>query len=281
MPAPFGPSSATHSPARTSSSMGASATLRAVATPGAARRDEHAGRRTSSPWFPPEWLPFDGRICSRPASGRLRREPRWATIPPRSRRSRASNEPVSTGVGRRGIGSPRCRGSARGGCGSIPTRAARAIAARCVAAGCSASALRPIVAAITLGLTLSGHDPTPVAADPVARSARCCPPVRRSPQVLAREGSLELFVPIRHRPHHRDRLPPGRRQPLVLARSRRAPGERRTCSTRSGATSSATAAAACATTSPTAAPTRSMSARAPAPTSTPPSTGRSCRSRPT
>ena len=53
-----------------------------------------------------------------------------------------------------------------------------------------------VVAAVTLGLTLSGHDPTPVAADPAPVSSLlpAGPPV---PQVLAREGSLELFVPIR------------------------------------------------------------------------------------
>jgi hypothetical protein len=56
--------------------------------------------------------------------------------------------------------------------------------------------LAALVAAVTLVLTLSGHDPTPVAADPspVGSLLPAGPPV---PQVLAREGSLELFVPIR------------------------------------------------------------------------------------
>ncbi len=56
--------------------------------------------------------------------------------------------------------------------------------------------LAAIVAAITLGLTLSGHDPTPVANDPSPVSS-LLPAGPPSPQVLAREGSLELFVPIR------------------------------------------------------------------------------------
>lgn len=56
--------------------------------------------------------------------------------------------------------------------------------------------LAAVVAVVTLGLTLSGHDPTPVASDPspVSLLLPAGPP---SPQVLAREGSLELFVPIR------------------------------------------------------------------------------------
>jgi hypothetical protein len=56
--------------------------------------------------------------------------------------------------------------------------------------------LAAAIAAVTLGLTLSGHDPVPVAADPAPVSSLlpAGPPI---PQVLAREGSLELFVPIR------------------------------------------------------------------------------------
>jgi hypothetical protein len=53
-----------------------------------------------------------------------------------------------------------------------------------------------IVAAITLGLTLTGHDPTPVASDPSPISS-LLPAGPPSPQVLARQGSLEVFLPIR------------------------------------------------------------------------------------
>jgi hypothetical protein len=56
--------------------------------------------------------------------------------------------------------------------------------------------LAVLVAVVTLGLTLTGHDPTPVAADPSPVSS-LLPAGPPSPQVLAREGSLELFVPIR------------------------------------------------------------------------------------
>jgi hypothetical protein len=56
--------------------------------------------------------------------------------------------------------------------------------------------LAAAVAAITLGLTLSGHDPTQVASDPSPVSS-LLPAGPPAPQVLAREGSLELFVPIR------------------------------------------------------------------------------------
>jgi hypothetical protein len=52
------------------------------------------------------------------------------------------------------------------------------------------------IAAVTLGLTLSGQDPTLVAADPAPVSS-LLPAGPPTPQVLAREGSLELFVPIR------------------------------------------------------------------------------------
>jgi hypothetical protein len=57
-------------------------------------------------------------------------------------------------------------------------------------------ALAAVIAAVTLALTWSGHDPTPVAADPAPVSSLlpAGPPV---PQVLAREDTLELFVPIR------------------------------------------------------------------------------------
>ena len=49
--------------------------------------------------------------------------------------------------------------------------------------------LAAVIAAVTLGLTWSGHDPTPVAADPAPVSSLlpAGPPI---PQVLAREGSL-------------------------------------------------------------------------------------------
>jgi hypothetical protein len=51
------------------------------------------------------------------------------------------------------------------------------------------------VAAITLGLTLTGHDPTPIANGPAPVSS-ILPGGPPAPQVLARQGSLELFVPI-------------------------------------------------------------------------------------
>jgi hypothetical protein len=57
-------------------------------------------------------------------------------------------------------------------------------------------ALAVVVAVMALGLTLAGHDPAPVAADPAPVSS-LLPAGPPSPQVLAREGSLELFVPIR------------------------------------------------------------------------------------
>ena len=279
LPAPFGPSSATLSPARTSRSIGARAIAPGVAAAGPARRDEHAGGRRHAAFPPWTGLPFEDRICSRPAPGRLRRDTRWATIPPRSRRP----TPPSAGgarTGCRGIGSRRCRCSARAVCGLDPderrTRHRRSVRRRRLLG----FGLAAIVAAVTLGLTLSGHDPTPVAADPspVSSLLPAGPPV---PAGARARGLARAVRADPDRPHLGDRLPPGRRQPLVLARPGRAGRRTPTCSTRSGATSSATAAAASATTSPTAARTRSTSARAPARTCTPRSTARSSRSRPT
>jgi hypothetical protein len=56
--------------------------------------------------------------------------------------------------------------------------------------------LAAAVAALTLGLTLSGHDPTPITSNPAPVSS-LLPAGPPMPQVLARESSLELFVPIR------------------------------------------------------------------------------------
>jgi hypothetical protein len=57
--------------------------------------------------------------------------------------------------------------------------------------------LAALIAALTLGLTLAGHDPTTqVASDPSPVSS-LLPAGPPAPQVIAREGSLELFLPIR------------------------------------------------------------------------------------
>lgn len=113
------------------------------------------------------------------------------TIP----RSRASNEPVSTGSAgwdrvapMQGQPSRRLR---------LDPDARRARHRRSVRRRrLLGFGLAAAIAAITLGLTLSGHDPTPVASDPAPVSS-LLPAGPPSPQVLARQGSLELFVPIR------------------------------------------------------------------------------------
>ena len=126
LPAPFGPSSATRSPAEPRD-RGCEGDAPGVATSRAACRDEHAGGPVTLPFRRRE-LPFEHRICSRPAPGRLRRDTRCAddttTIPP--------SDPASRRIrpGCHGIGSRPCRCSASVVCGSSRTTAAARTGAR-------------------------------------------------------------------------------------------------------------------------------------------------------